>query len=309
MKVIRYIGLVTLLLALMLPALAQDDGDDGADEATRPEPVIETRSLTVDDVERTYVLAVPESHEESQALPLLVVLHGAGGSGMEMAEASGFGDVPTQDGAVVVYPDALEEEWNYLFGEEVHDDAGFIQALIDETVAEYAIDESRIYLTGYSNGGLMAVRLRCEMADTFAAVAAVSATMTISLAQNCVDAGPVPFLLILGDRDEMFPWNGHMRAQDGLVFGTFSVAQTLSYMASLNQCGPDTNTTDLTAERSIVRVIQQRLSECADGSEVMLYALPEVPHVWPVPALVVLEAGGVGTIQDAVWAFFLAHSR
>jgi polyhydroxybutyrate depolymerase len=300
MKHFCTIGLIALLL-IAVPALAQDD--------PLPGPVIETRALVVDDVERTYVLAVPDNYDQSQPLPLLVVLHGAGGNGTEMAEYAGLGDVPTQTGAIVAYPDAIDESWNYLFGEESIDDTGFIRALIDETVAEYAIDETRIYLAGYSNGGLMAVRLRCEMADTFAAVAALSATMTISLAQNCVDAEPLPFLLVLGDRDEMFPWNGHMRAQDGVVFGSFSVAQTMSYMASLNQCGPATATTDLTATRSIVRVIQQRLPDCANDAEVLLYALPEVPHVWPVPALVVLEAGGVGTIQDAIWAFFLAHSR
>lgn len=305
MKQFLTIGLIALLLLMAVPVLAQDD----TDTVPGPAPVIETRALAVDDVERTYVLGVPDNYDESQPLPLLVALHGAGGNGMEMAEHAGLGDVPTQAGAIVAYPDAIDESWNYLFGEEGVDDTGFIRALIDETVAEYAIDESRVYLTGYSNGGLMAVRLRCEMADTFAAVAVLSATMTISLAQNCVDASPLPYLLVLGDRDEVFPWNGQMRAQDGTVFGSFSVAQTMSYMASLNLCGPATATTDLTATRSIVRVIQQRLTDCADDAEVLLYALPEVPHVWPVPALVVLEAGGVGTIQDAIWAFFLAHSR
>lgn len=300
MKSLRYIVLVALLL-IVAPVAAQDNAI--------PEPVIEARTLTVDGVERNYVLSVPDNYDGSQALPLLVVLHGRGGDGLEMAEAAGFGDVPTQNSAIIVYPDGIDNQWNYIFGEETHDDTGFIRALLEETTANYTIDDSRIYLTGYSNGGLMAVRLRCEMADTFAAVAVLGATMTISLAQNCADADPLPFLLLLGDRDEMFPWNGHMRAQDGVVFGTFSVAQTLSYMASLNQCGPATATTDLTAQRSIVRVIQQRLQDCADGTEVLLYALPDVPHVWPVPALVLLEAGGVGTIQDAVWAFFLAHSR
>ena len=45
------------------------------------------------------------------------------------------------------------------------DDVGFINALIEELEANYAIDPRRIYVTGMSNGAMMSYRLACELGD------------------------------------------------------------------------------------------------------------------------------------------------
>lgn len=51
------------------------------------------------------------------------------------------------------------------------DDVGFTHAVLDDLLSHFKeIDPDRIYITGTSNGGSMAVRLACEMPERLAAV-------------------------------------------------------------------------------------------------------------------------------------------
>ena len=51
------------------------------------------------------------------------------------------------------------------------DDVGFISALIEELVADYQVDPSRVSVTGFSNGAMMTFRLACELSGKIAAAA------------------------------------------------------------------------------------------------------------------------------------------
>jgi polyhydroxybutyrate depolymerase len=97
---------------------------------------------------------------------------------------------------LVVYPNGrkfLTQTWNAgtCCGNSVTfnvDDVGFIVKMIDSLKANYNIDTTRIYLTGASNGGMMAYRLACERADLFAAVAPVATTMFVT--SPCIPSCP-----------------------------------------------------------------------------------------------------------------------
>jgi len=58
-------------------------------------------------------------------------------------------------------------------------DVRFISALIDTLEATYAIDPTRIYANGMSNGGGMAFVLSCTLSARIAAIAAVSAAQSL----------------------------------------------------------------------------------------------------------------------------------
>ena len=51
------------------------------------------------------------------------------------------------------------------------DDVSYFHEVIDWIVREYKVDEQRIFVTGWSNGAIMAYRLACEMSERIAAVA------------------------------------------------------------------------------------------------------------------------------------------
>ena len=87
------------------------------------------------------------------------------------------------------------------------DDVLFISTLINELSSKYNIDLSRVYVSGTSNGGLMALRLAVELSDKIAAVAAIAAAMPDS--SECGSpVNPVSVLFMNGTDDNHLPYNG-----------------------------------------------------------------------------------------------------
>lgn len=288
-----------LLLHIVNPALAQESGGE---------------TITHDGIERTYYVYVPESYDGSQAVPLVIGLHGAGGSAVEMAYFTNLDDIADVNGFLLVYPNAIDARWDYLDvpleeGDTVVDDVGFIGALIDKMTEDYRIDESRVYVFGFSNGGLMSVRLRCALADRLAAVAAIGATMTFGLSQECLTVDPLPYFLALGTQDSAFPWQGQIEVENGVMYGTFSLSQTISFMVSINACDATPEVNPVAIPNSPVGVIRQVHNSCADGAEVVFYALIDLDHTWPTTPVIVLESGETGSIEQAMWEFFARHAR
>jgi polyhydroxybutyrate depolymerase len=133
-------------------------------------------------LKRTFTVYVPASFDKSVQMPAIIALHGRGttGKGMMIITRKGFNRLADKDGFLVVYPDGIELNWNDGRKDEetndrAHreniDDVGFLSALIDIMIAEYNTDPQRIYITGISNGAMMAYRLACELSQRIAAIA------------------------------------------------------------------------------------------------------------------------------------------
>ncbi len=193
---------------------------DGA--ATEPAGQLEIRTLTYDGQIRHYALYVP-GRENDTPLPLVFSLHGGGVEledqigirghkcpfklWMELAECEGF---------YVVYPEGLpgvygKPTWNDCRADctvsSSADDVGFLLALLDAVAAEHPVDRGRVYASGMSNGGFMALRLAVEAPDAFAAVAAIGAAMPA--VSGCAAASePVPVLFMNGTADPNMPYGG-----------------------------------------------------------------------------------------------------
>merc|ERR1711902_439593 len=85
------------------------------------------------------------------------------------------------------------------------DDVRFIETLLDELEATYCIDRSRIYVTGYSNGGTMTQRLGCELNHRLAAIAPQHGQLALGF--NCEPKydDPMPIINIWGTNDTIVP--------------------------------------------------------------------------------------------------------
>jgi polyhydroxybutyrate depolymerase len=151
--------------------------------------------------DRTYTVRLPSSYTGTTPMPLVVAMHGGFGSGTQLENQSQLTVKAEEAGFIVVYPDGVASllgirTWNaggccgYAMNQDI-DDVGFINALLDTLIADYAIDTQRIYATGMSNGGFMSYRLACELANRIAAIAPVSASMTIAA---CQPVRPVPVI-------------------------------------------------------------------------------------------------------------------
>src|SRR5579872_1288024 len=129
--------------------------------------------------ERTYHLYVP-SHLPKGPRPLLVGLHGGLGSGPQFEADTGFDGLAQANGFIAVYPDGTPIRagsdhlvWNAGgccgIADAAHenvDDVGFVAALVRHLESAYDIDPHRVFLTGHSNGALLAYAVACQDAAT-----------------------------------------------------------------------------------------------------------------------------------------------
>lgn len=81
------------------------------------------------------------------------------------------------------------------------DDVAFVAAMLDVLDSEYDVDATRIYVSGFSNGGGMTSRLAVEMADRFAAVAAASGGLQV---EPVPAARAIPVVFSIGSTDDRF---------------------------------------------------------------------------------------------------------
>ncbi|HEX7004744.1 MAG TPA: PHB depolymerase family esterase [Trueperaceae bacterium] len=241
--------------------------------------------MVVDAVARTYELYVPPgagTEAGAAGLPLLVVLHGRGGSGAGIAAASGFNELAQ---AVVVYPDGLGAQWNYLAGIGANqgvDDVRFLHALVERMSDSLAIDPDRVYVAGYSNGGFMVQRLACESDSPFRAFASVAGAGFEGLPMACEQARPLSMMLVHGTADQVVPWAGQTGVFGGReIVLSASVPQTFGFWANQAGCGgaSERNTVELDGT-NVERVEVLKVTDCPAGNEVVLYALVGGDHDW-----------------------------
>jgi polyhydroxybutyrate depolymerase len=197
---------------------------------------IRSGTLGVGNRDRTYLIYVPANLPPQAAL--VIVLHGSAMDGARMRVRTGyeFDRLADQHGFVVLYPDGYRRNWNdcrknatFPAKRENIDDMSFIRALIARVLVEQAIDEKRVYVFGYSNGGHMAFRLAMEAPVEIAAVAAVAASLPTPAASSCPQQGRTSrVMLINGTSDPINPYQG------GIVtlFGFASRGSVMSSVAS-----------------------------------------------------------------------------
>jgi polyhydroxybutyrate depolymerase len=115
--------------------------------------------------------------------PTIIMLHGAGRRPVDIAHETGLAELAPREGVVAVFPEGRGSRWNFFPpGKEPArdvqffqqhggppDDVGFLKLLIADLVRRGVSDPKRIYISGLSLGGVMALRMACVDAGTFAA--------------------------------------------------------------------------------------------------------------------------------------------
>ncbi|MDF7822435.1 PHB depolymerase family esterase [Pontiellaceae bacterium B12227] len=172
---------------------------------------------------RTYLLHTPRVSEHKK-YPLVVVLHGAFSTAGQMEQQSGFSKVADEKEFYVAYPNGIGlfgklQHWNagHCCGKAVRDDVddvGFIAMVMQDAMEHFPIDPERIYLVGYSNGGMMAYRFAEEQTGKLAALAVVSGAINSweegkpRTWEPEIPSAPLPVLIMHGNADPIIPVNG-----------------------------------------------------------------------------------------------------
>ncbi len=262
--------------------------------------ILVRQTIQVDSLERSYLLFIPNRLARvpgfflrRSTYPLLIVLHGGGGSGQGMVRMTRekFNQWADLRDFIVVYPDAYEKHWNDGRGLEFYpsqrlevDDVKFISQLIEKIGQAFPLNPARIYVTGMSNGGLMAYRLACELSQRIDSIAPVAAPMGLKLYEKCHPTSPVSVLIIMGTDDPIIPWNGGQIRFGSLALGeVISAEDTAEFWAEVNGCQqaqgpfylPDKDPLDGT------KVWKKLYTQCSSGKKVQLYGIEGGGHTWP----------------------------
>ena len=285
------------------------------------------RSMTYKGRTRTYQLHIPPLHDKRTNLPLVIVLHGGGGTGKNMKRyltRGGLDALADEEGFVVIYPDGVERHWNdgrdldrYRAHREDVDDVGFISKLIDHHVATLRIDPRRIYVTGISNGGLMSYRLACQLTEKITAIAAVTASLTEKLVATCRPSESVSVLIMNGTEDPLVPWDGGDIHLGRRTFGrVLSTRDTVSFWVERNGCSSAAALVEAWDEKREdgTRVRREVYGGCDNGVEVMLYIIEGGGHTWPggyqyLPEWVIGKTSLEMNANDRIWRFFKGKKR
>lgn len=117
----------------------------------------------------TWFVHVPSSARGK--LPVMLFFHGGSDNPAEAAEMSRFHELGEKEGFITVYPWGSDTaSWNCNYAENGYDDVAYIHALIDWLKRKYPVDETRIYLSGFSNGAAMAQVYAMEYPEEIAGV-------------------------------------------------------------------------------------------------------------------------------------------
>jgi polyhydroxybutyrate depolymerase len=267
---------------------------------------LQARSIDVHGVTRTYSVHVPDSYRPGTGVPLVLVLHGLGGSGMQVARDSGFVEEADRGGFIVAFPDGREipalpgNGRGWIVSQQPRTDLDFIDQLLTSLESEFSVDHSRTFVAGHSNGAVLAYRIACDLSGRVAAIAPVAGATV----NNCNPAEPVSVLHIHGTADPLVPYEGG-RAAFG--FTTISVEETQRRWSVVDGC--DATPSAAPEAGPAEGVTRTSYSGCAAGSAVELVTIAGGGHAWPRERAVGrLPAAGFDATA-AIWRFFEAHPR
>ena len=173
--------------------------------AAAPHPVLAPQSgsyvftLTFDGTTRDYRLHVPPAAASGRPLPLVLNLHGATQNAQLEEITSDMDPNADMNGYLVAYPDgtriskvltpdpiAKNAQYGWNAGQccglpvtKHVNDVGFLLEVIADIAARTPVDLRRVYMTGISNGGMMAYAMAAEASGHIAAISSVSGQVEI----------------------------------------------------------------------------------------------------------------------------------
>lgn len=284
-------------------------------------------TLSVDNNERSYLVHIPHGYDARTPVPLVIMLHGGGGTGRAALRETGWTHKADQEGFVAAFPNALARDpsrrshfsrnpqlWNdgsdrFYSGQKVVDDVRFIDALLDDLSARLAVDAKRIFVTGFSNGASMSFRLGAELSQRIAAIAPVAGALWL---KSLTLRRPVPMHYITGTVDPLNPIEGGVpKLANGASDAVRAkpkppVRDSVVKWVQALGCAP-TPTRQFEANGV-------RTQTYCDREQVAYIAVDGLGHTWAggkslLPEHIVGKTSTKIDATDVIWKFFQRHSQ
>jgi polyhydroxybutyrate depolymerase len=261
----------------------------------------EVRHMRWDGLDRTWLMRAPRVSDSARALPLVIALHGRGSNATRMLQYTGFEAMADAEGFLLVAPEGTGDPrgWytGFSLGDEI-DDVGFVGAVIDSVAQRYAVDRSRVYVTGHSNGAVLAHRVAADLSSRIAAVAVVAGAVGARGNDGVVrriefPRAPVPILILHGDADDIVPYDTTERPRARPV----PAPDGARFWARANECGVLVPRRDSIADG---RVLRDTWSDRCQAPVVFI-TVRGGGHGWP--------RGQPIDATETIWRFFREHTR
>jgi phospholipase/carboxylesterase len=197
-RVLCRLAAIATMAAALSPAEARAQAVPQTNQAAQIGPVAQgLRSELKIDTGRDGVLYVPKGYKVDRPVPLLLWLHGAGGTGQVGDSLAALAD---EFGFIVLAPDSREWTWGAILG-RWEADLEFIQKAIRQVTSQYSVDRRRIFVGGFSDGASFSLSLGISYGDTFKRVYAGSPGVMQPIEAN----GKPPIFISHGTEDQTMP--------------------------------------------------------------------------------------------------------
>ena len=288
--------------------------------------------LLVDGLERSYLVYVPREYDARTPLPLVLMLHGGGGTARAALWETGWDRKADEAGFLVALPNASPPDpsrrpsfarnpqlWNdgsdrFYERQAPVDDVHFVALLLEDLAARFAVDPAQIFVTGFSNGASMTFLLGTRLSDRLAAIAPVAGACWVVPGRL---AKPIPMLYITGAAD---PLNLIEGGPPRLASGGSdpvrakpkppvreSVLRWVRALGCDDSEGPSTISDDQ-------GVHTETYCPSPSGPQIVYTVVDDLGHTWAggrslLPARWVGPRSDALDATDVIWQFFRSHSK
>lgn len=263
------------------------------------------RTLSVNGTAREYTLIAPD--RVTAPLPLLIVYHGGGQTAERARSYTRFDVVALAQNYVVVYPSGLENRWND--GRTSPDlieraatstnDIEFTEQIIAQLAAEGLINRRRVFLTGASSGGMMAMYAGCRLEGRVTGIAPVVANLPVDW--TC-GASTLPALFIHGTDDTFVPYAGGRvaeRIQRRNLGSVISTEATIAAFRAMNGCAVEKESKRIDGNSRDGTVAVMTVYECTNAP-LKRFLIEGGGHTWPGARTGILADFVLGTTSREI---------
>lgn len=266
--------------------VSKTDIEQHAENLKRNAEIIPTKpgdhlvKMKLEGADRQFRMHIPSSYDGSKPMPVVMMLHGILQDSNDIAKQTGLNQLAEQEGFIAIYPDS--QGWlgdnirSWSIGEKYTvrnvDDGNFLKTILDNVETKLNTDKSKVYIAGYSNGGMLAHEMACRFPDRVTAIASINSTMN-----GCESppGKPVPVMMLNSTSDKVVPMQGRTFL-DGIWPLDMEPSSYAREFWSQNNGAQKIETSR--PQKGLVKEVYQGDSCCTD---VVSYTLEGGRHVWP----------------------------
>ncbi len=261
------------------------------------------QNIMIGSESRDYIYYIPTVYNPTtDTVPVVFIFHGLGGSASDMV-AAGFNQIADTANMIPVYMEGKlnaygQTGWNNgTLLSPSFDDLAFVAQVLDSIQANFNIDSTKIFATGFSMGSIMSHHIACHN-EEFSAIAAVAGPLSTDDLNNNPRTSPIRVMHMHGTADPTVPYD------TGALPSLSLVPQTLAHWKNYNACSDSIGyAIENTVSSDNITVDWFVYNGCTPGTELEFWRLNGGAHIWPYPPVNDIFATTI------VWHFLMQYDH